>query len=93
MTHIHHQTNAIHFANHLPSHAGNTGVFRLITPCGQQRLVIITQLHEPRAQTMHNFHKPDIIFNRARVLKPEKNSRAIARTGTIDIFSSQAFHD
>ena len=63
MAHINDQPHAIHLGDNSAAHAGDAGILALIASGGQQRLVVIGQLHEARTQHVADFDKPDIILD------------------------------
>ena len=46
VAHVDDEPDAIHFFNHLATHARDAGILRFVAARGQQRLVVISQLHE-----------------------------------------------
>ena len=85
MAHIDHHADPVHFPDHLLAHAGDAGILCLITSRRQQRLVVIAQLHKPTTKFMQHLNQPNIILNRAGVLKAEKNSRTPGFAGVLHI--------
>ena len=77
MGHIHHHANPVHFFDNFTPHAGQACIIIFITTRRQERLIVIGQLHEPRAQAVQNFDQANIIFNRGWVLKA-KDHRCFA---------------
>ena len=61
--HIDHHADPIHLLDHLLTKTGDAWVIVFVTTRRQKALIIVRQLHEPRAQLMQDLYKPQVIIN------------------------------
>jgi hypothetical protein len=77
VAHVDHQADTIHFCDDFAPHTRDARVLGLVTAGGEQRLVVVGQLHETRAQRMQNFDQPDIVLDRRRILEAIEDRGAV----------------
>ena len=93
MTHIDDQPDAVHLGDHRAAHAGQAGIFILVTAGREQGLVVIGQLHEPCAQRMQDLDKADIVFDGRGVLETEDDGGAPRLPRPAHILPGAALND
>ena len=93
MAHVDNQAHAVHFLDDLFAHAGHATVVGLVASTGQQRLVVVGELHKPRTKGVDYFNQADVVLNRRRVLKAEKYRRFTQLFSQTHIVACAALHD
>ena len=93
MAHVDYQTDSVHLPNHLATHTRNPRVFLFIATCGQQRLIVVGQLHESNPQLVANFDPINVILDRRAVLEPKKNGGLSGSTGSQHVFGKSPRND
>ena len=85
VAHVDDEPDTVHLADDLATHAGDAGVLGLVAAGGEQGLVVVGQLHEPRAERVADLDEPDVVLDRTRVLEAEEDRRAVARASRVDV--------
>ena len=85
MAHVHDHADPVHLRHHRAAHAGQAGVVILIAARGQQRLVVVAQLHEAQAKRVQDLHEADVILDAGRVLRAEEDRGAAGVAGALHI--------
>ena len=88
MAHVDHEADAVHLGDHLAAHTGQAGVVLLVAARGQQRLVVVAELHEAQAERVEDLHEADVVLYAGRVLRAEDDGRAPRLLGAASVTSA-----
>src|SRR4029453_5861063 len=88
MGHVDRETQAVHLAHHFASHAGEAPILRLITARREQRLVVISELHESQAQPMEDFERADVVLDAGWILSAEEDRGPSLILGAAHVIAS-----
>ena len=91
--HVDHQPDPVHLPDRLLAEPGDARVLGLVAAGREQALVVVGELHEARAELVHDLDQADFVLDRRAVLKAEDDRGLALGLRRAHVVGGAARHD